>query len=152
MSNGMKRPNREAALRGALEFIAAHPDGCTQAVLAAENIPAANGFVVARQEIVENEDGTTEVTRVWPRQPDNWRWQRTSNRSHADVRRGGRNIGRAHQDPEGRGLSKGMTMTDEIQRKAAGRSSKKKSAPPKALRPCPNTKPKVRPSAPRLRV
>ena len=36
----MKRPTRKAALRGALEFIAAHPDGCTEAILAAEIIPA----------------------------------------------------------------------------------------------------------------
>ena len=35
--------------RRALEFIAAHPDGCTEALLAAENIPA---------DIVE-------TTRVW---------------------------------------------------------------------------------------
>ena len=68
----MKRPTRKAALRGALEFIAAHPDGCTEAILAAENIPASilielvrGGLVVARQETFENEDGTTEVTRVW---------------------------------------------------------------------------------------
>jgi hypothetical protein len=40
MSFAMKRPTRKAALRGALEFIAAHPDGCTEAILAAENIPA----------------------------------------------------------------------------------------------------------------
>jgi hypothetical protein len=33
----MKRTDRKGALRGALEFIAAHPDGCTEAVLAAEN-------------------------------------------------------------------------------------------------------------------
>jgi hypothetical protein len=72
MSFAMKRPPRKAALRGALEFIAAHPDGCTEAMLAAENIPASilielvrGGFVVARQETFENEDGTTEVTRVW---------------------------------------------------------------------------------------
>ena len=71
MSFAMKRPNRVAALRHALKFIAAHPDGCTEAILAAEDIPATilielvrGGFVVARQEIFENEDGTTEVTRV----------------------------------------------------------------------------------------
>jgi hypothetical protein len=72
MSFAMKHPTRKAALRGALEFIAAHPDVCTEAILAAENIPAAilielvrSGFVVAKQETFENEDGTTEVTRVW---------------------------------------------------------------------------------------
>ena len=40
MSFAMKRPTCKAALRGALEFIAAHPDGCTEAILAAEIIPA----------------------------------------------------------------------------------------------------------------
>ena len=40
MSFAMKRPNRVAALRHALKFIAAHPDGCTEAILAAEDIPA----------------------------------------------------------------------------------------------------------------
>jgi hypothetical protein len=55
MSFAMKHPTRKAALRGAFEFIAAHPDVCTEAILAAENIPAAilielvrSGFVVAQ--------------------------------------------------------------------------------------------------------
>ena len=86
MSFAMKHPTRKAALRGALEFIAAHPDGCTEAILAAENIPASilielvrSGFVVARQETFENEDGTTEVTRYGSRKQVSWRWKRTSN-------------------------------------------------------------------------
>ena len=86
MSFAMKRPPRKAAVRGALEFIAAHPDGCTEAMLAAENIPASilielvrSGFVVARQETFENEDGTTEVTRYGSRKQVSWRWKRTSN-------------------------------------------------------------------------
>ena len=60
-------------MRGALEFIAAHPDGCTEAILAAEIIPASILIELVRgriswwprQETFENEDGTTEVTRVW---------------------------------------------------------------------------------------
>ena len=38
--SAMKPPNRKAALRHALKFIAAHPNGCTEAILAAEDIPA----------------------------------------------------------------------------------------------------------------
>jgi hypothetical protein len=51
--------------RRALEFIAAHPDGCTEALLAAENIPADIGLVIARNERLEDEDGAVEMTRVW---------------------------------------------------------------------------------------
>ena len=58
--------------RRALEFIAAHPDGCTEALLAAENIPAdilielvQSGLVIARNECLEDEDGAVETTRVW---------------------------------------------------------------------------------------
>ena len=58
--------------RRALEFIAAHPDGCTEALLAAENIPAdilielvQSGLVIARNERLEDEDGAVETTRVW---------------------------------------------------------------------------------------
>ena len=57
--------------RRALEFIAAHPDGCTEALLAA-NIPAdilielvQSGLVIARNERLEDEDGAVETTRVW---------------------------------------------------------------------------------------
>jgi hypothetical protein len=58
--------------RRALELIAAHPDGCTEALLAAENIPAdilielvQSGLVIARNERLEDEDGAVETTRVW---------------------------------------------------------------------------------------
>ena len=58
--------------RRALELIAANPDGCTVAHLAAENIPAdvlidrvRTGLVIARNERLEDEDGAVETTRVW---------------------------------------------------------------------------------------
>jgi hypothetical protein len=58
--------------RRALEFIAAHPDGCTEALLAAENIPAdilieliQSGLLIARNERLEDEDGAVETTRLW---------------------------------------------------------------------------------------
>ena len=58
--------------RRALEFIAAHPDGCTDALLAAENIPAdilieliQSGLVIARNERFDDEDGAVDTTRVW---------------------------------------------------------------------------------------
>ena len=58
--------------RRALEFIAAHPDGCTEALLAAENIPADilielvhSGLVIARNERFDDEDGAVDTTRVW---------------------------------------------------------------------------------------
>jgi hypothetical protein len=57
--------------RRALELIAAQPEGCTEAVLAAENIPAdvlielvQSGLVIARNEHFEDEDGAVETTRV----------------------------------------------------------------------------------------
>ena len=65
-----KRP--PSPRRRALELIAAHPDGCTEAVLAAENIPAEvlielvrSGLVVARNECIDDEEGPVETTRVW---------------------------------------------------------------------------------------
>jgi hypothetical protein len=52
--------------RRALELIACHPEGCTEAVLAAKDIPAAvltdlvrSGLVVARNERIEDK-GTVE--------------------------------------------------------------------------------------------
>jgi hypothetical protein len=58
--------------RRALELIAAHPQGCTEAVLAAENVPVdvlielvQSGLVTAINERLEDEDGAVEVTRVW---------------------------------------------------------------------------------------
>jgi hypothetical protein len=56
--------------RRALEIIAAHPDGCTEAILVAENIPAdlliemaRGGLVMARSEFLE--DGAVEATTLW---------------------------------------------------------------------------------------
>jgi hypothetical protein len=70
----MKRPRRQTAtdvrLR-ALKLLAAHPDGCTEAVLAAADIPAGvlidlvrSGLAIARRERFENDDGAIDVTRV----------------------------------------------------------------------------------------
>jgi hypothetical protein len=57
--------------RRALELVALHPEGCTEAVLAAENIPAdvlidlvKTGLVVARNERFEGEAGAIETTRM----------------------------------------------------------------------------------------
>ena len=56
----------------ALEIIAAHPDGCTEAILAGQNIPAdvlielvQSGLVMARNERIDDEYGAVEVTRLW---------------------------------------------------------------------------------------
>ena len=56
----------------ALELIAANPDGCTEAILAAESIPAdvlielvQSGLVMARNERIDDEYGAVEVTRLW---------------------------------------------------------------------------------------
>ena len=58
--------------RRALELIAAHPDGCTEAMLAAHDTPAdvlvelvRTGLAIARNERIHDEDGALEVTRVW---------------------------------------------------------------------------------------
>jgi hypothetical protein len=71
----MKRPPRKTApdlRRRALKLLAAHPNGCAEAILAAENIPAdvlielvRSGLAIARQERIEDEDGAVELTRVW---------------------------------------------------------------------------------------
>jgi hypothetical protein len=71
----MKRTRHERSpspRRRALELIAAHPDGCTEAVLASENISAdvlielvRSGLVAARNEYRDNEEGAIEVTRMW---------------------------------------------------------------------------------------
>ena len=75
LAQRMKRTRHKrtpSVRRRALEFIAAHPDGCTEALLAAENIPAdilielvQSGLVIARNECLEDEDGAVETTRVW---------------------------------------------------------------------------------------
>jgi hypothetical protein len=66
-----KRHKRTPSVRRrALEIIAAHPDGCTEAILVAENIPAdlliemaRGGLVMARSEFLE--DGAVEATTLW---------------------------------------------------------------------------------------
>ena len=54
----------------ALELIAAHHDGCTEAILAGQNISAdvlvelvQSGLAIARR--IDEEDGILEVTRLW---------------------------------------------------------------------------------------
>jgi hypothetical protein len=56
----------------ALKLLAANPNGCTEAVLAAANIPAdvlidlvRSGLAIARREQAEDDEGAIEVTRVW---------------------------------------------------------------------------------------
>jgi hypothetical protein len=58
--------------RRALQIIAANPSGCTEAMLAAHDIPAEvlielvrGGLVVARSERINEEDGFLDVTKVW---------------------------------------------------------------------------------------
>ncbi len=68
----MKRPRSKSAANvrhRALEIVAAHPNGCTEAMLVADNIPAdvlialvQSGLVTARVERVDEEDGFLEVT------------------------------------------------------------------------------------------
>ena len=74
MSGGMKRPPPKIApdlRRRALKLLAAHPNGCTEPILAAENISAdvlsslvRSGLAVARNERLD-EDRAVEVTRAW---------------------------------------------------------------------------------------
>lgn len=74
LAQRMKRTRHKrtpSVRRRALEFIAAHP-GCTEALLAAENIPAdvlvelvQSGLVIARIERLDDEDGAVEVTCAW---------------------------------------------------------------------------------------
>jgi hypothetical protein len=59
--------------RRALEYIATNPDGCTEAMLAAQGIPAdvlvelvQSGLAIARREsVVDENELVIEVTRVW---------------------------------------------------------------------------------------
>ena len=69
--SGKPAPPQPARHR-ALEIIAAHPDGCTEAILAGQNIPAdvlielvQSGLVMARNERIDDEYGAVEVTRLW---------------------------------------------------------------------------------------
>ena len=63
--------SQACARRLALQIVAANPGGCTEAVLAAHDIPAGvlielvrGGLVVARSERINEEDTFFEVTRV----------------------------------------------------------------------------------------
>jgi hypothetical protein len=58
--------------RRALEVISAYPDGCTEAMLAAYDVPAEvlidlvqSGLAIARNVRLEDEDGAVETARVW---------------------------------------------------------------------------------------
>jgi hypothetical protein len=62
----------------ALELIAAHPDGCTEAILAAESIPAdvlielvSSGLVMASSELLDDEDGAVGTT-LWITAAGEW--------------------------------------------------------------------------------
>ena len=68
----IRRPTTADVRLRALELLAAYPNGCTEALLAAEEIPAdvlvdlvRSGLAIVRREPLENEDGVVEVTRVW---------------------------------------------------------------------------------------
>ena len=61
-----------SARHRALEIVAAHPNGCTEAMLVAHDIPAdvlielvRSGLVMARVERVNEADGFLEVTSLW---------------------------------------------------------------------------------------
>jgi hypothetical protein len=75
LASGMKRTRHKrvpSVRRRALQIIAANPHGCTEAMLAALDIPAdilieleRGGLVIARRESVVEEDSADEVTKVW---------------------------------------------------------------------------------------
>ena len=73
MSDGVNRPRTSSdARRRTLKLLTAHPNGCTEGLLAAENIPAdvltelvRSGLVVARNETLEEGAGSVVTTRVW---------------------------------------------------------------------------------------
>jgi hypothetical protein len=69
--------------RRALEIIAAYTGGCTEAMLAAHDIPAEvlielvrGGLVVARSERIIEEDGFLDVTKVWITEAGEVPWRR----------------------------------------------------------------------------
>ena len=71
MKQNRHRPPRSLRNR-ALEIIAAHPNGCSEAMLAANSIPfevltelVKSGLALARTESVFDEDGYLEVTTLW---------------------------------------------------------------------------------------
>jgi hypothetical protein len=72
MLNRHRRKRVLSVRHRALELIAAHPDGCTEAILASQNIPAdvlielvRSGLATARIEHVDDEDGVFDVTKLW---------------------------------------------------------------------------------------
>jgi hypothetical protein len=72
----------------ALEIIAAHPNGCTEAMLAADNIPAdvlielvTSGLVLARVQSVFDEHGFLEVTTLWISEAGEAAWMLTHARN-----------------------------------------------------------------------
>jgi hypothetical protein len=79
MAYGVKRYRRKytpqripAVQRRALEIIATHPDGSSEAILAVQNIPAdvlielvQSGLATARRQRVDEEDEFLEVTTLW---------------------------------------------------------------------------------------
>ena len=75
-----KAPRRTPDVRRrALKIIAAHPGGCTEAILAAQNIPAdvliglvSSGLVMARSELLDDEDGAVEATTLWITEAGEW--------------------------------------------------------------------------------
>jgi hypothetical protein len=64
--------------RRALKIIAAHPGGCTEAILAAQNIPAdvliglvSSGLVMARSELLDDV-GAVVATTLWITAAGEW--------------------------------------------------------------------------------
>ena len=85
MAYGVKRSRRKhtpqripAVRRRALEIISAHPDGCSEAILAAQNIPAdvliglvSSGLVMARSELLDDV-GAVVATTLWITAAGEW--------------------------------------------------------------------------------
>ena len=85
MAYGVKRSRRKRTpqrtpdvRRRALKIIAAHPGGCTEAILAAQNILAdvlielvSSGLVMSRSELLDDEDGAVGTT-LWITAAGEW--------------------------------------------------------------------------------
>ena len=85
MAYGVKRSRRKRTpqrtpdvRRRALKIIAAHPGGCTEAILAAQNIPAdvliglvSSGLVMARSELLDDV-GAVVATTLWITAAGEW--------------------------------------------------------------------------------
>jgi hypothetical protein len=72
MLNRHRRKRVLSVRHRALKLVAAHPDGCTEAILAAESIPAdvlielvRSGLAVAQNERIVEEGGVRAVTKIW---------------------------------------------------------------------------------------